>query len=153
MITYQQRDITNVKIGIVAHGVNCQLKMGSGVALAIRKQWPGAYDAYMKGPQGKAALGQGIVVNVDGSVHERLFVANCYTQFNYGSDGAIYADRDAIRSSLKEAYKWATFYHLNVFMPKIGCGLGGLDWDVDVLPIVTEVDDLFEDVNTFVCSL
>lgn len=153
MITYHQRDVTEITKGIIAHGVNCQLKMGSGVALAIRSKWPTVYDVYMKGPSGKKALGECFVINVDGSVHEQLFVANCYTQLNYGSDGAIYADKDAIRRSLKETHKWANYYHLNVFMPTIGCGLGGLDWDVDVLPIIEEIDELYEDVNTIVCTL
>ena len=153
MITYQTRDITKVKMGIVCHGVNCRGKMGSGVALAIRNKWPMVYESYSKGPTGQNALGRCDMVNVDESVHEKLFVANCYTQLNYGSNGAKYADVYAIRRSLSEAYKWANYYHHNIFIPKIGCGLGGLDWDKEVLPIIEELDDSYDDVSTIVCSL
>ena len=153
MITYQTRDITGVKRGIVCHGVNCQGKMGSGVALAIRNKWPLAYEGYMLNPTGTEMLGQCNMVNVDESIHERIFVANCYTQFKYGRDGKKYADVFAIRTSLSQAYKWANFYHHHIFMPKIGCGLGGLDWDKEVLPIIEDLDASYEDVDTFVCSL
>lgn len=154
MINYHEpRDVTEVPRGIIAHGVNCQHAMGSGVALAIRKKWPIVYEHYMTGPQGLKALGRCVLINVDGSVREDLFVANCYTQLNYGKDGAIYADRSAIRLSLSEVYRWADYYHLNVFMPKIGCGLGGLDWEHDVLPIIEELDNKYESVSTTVCSI
>ena len=153
MIEYQTRDITTVKMGMICHGVNCQGVMGSGVARAIRDKWNSVYVRYTSGPTGKRTLGSCDVINANGSEQENLFVANCYTQLNYGKDGAIYADREAIRASLSEAYRMANYYHLHVFMPKIGCGLGGLDWEVDVLPIVEEMDNTFSEVNTIVCVL
>ena len=153
MIEYQTRDITDVKMGMICHGVNCQQVMGSGVARAIRDKWPNVYNRYANGPSGKRALGGCDIINANDSIHEDLFVANCYTQLNYGKDGAIYADIEAIRASLGEAYRMANYYHLHIFMPKIGCGLGGLDWEEDVLPVVEELDDAFKEVNTTVCIL
>lgn len=136
MIEYRTMDITTVEIGIVAHGVNCQRKMGSGVARAIRKKWPEAYRAYMVNPLG-AGLGEVNWAVVD----DDLWIANCYTQEQYGYDGRRYTDPMAIRRSLTTVFRSARKTGLPVYMPKIGCGLGGLDWEKDVLPIVKRHED------------
>jgi hypothetical protein len=38
-------------------------------------------------------------------------------------------------------------------MPKIGCGLGGLNWNKDVKPIVEDAATGFPTVNIFICDL
>ena len=40
----------------------------------------------------------------------------------------------------------------DIVLPKIGCGLGGLDWDTDVEPILREVYKSFP-LNYIVCSI
>lgn len=148
---YIKKDITTVDMGIVAHGVNCQHKMASGVAKAIRAKWPKAYSSYMAAPKGKMMLGTAHIININED--DSLFVGNCYTQQFYGYGGGSYADIEAVRSSLSHIMILADFYNLPVYLPKIGCGLGGLDWDNDVAPIVAELDRLYERVDILVCEL
>lgn len=156
MITYLDKDITTIEEGIIAHGVNCQGVMGSGVAKAIRDKWPDVYKGYMNNGKnrtgkddnllGSCHLIQANMKDVDCKVH----VANCYTQRFYGRDGKKYADQWAIIESLKYVYYWADLYELDVFMPKIGAGLGGLDWETEVLPIV-EMWDKLSKPDTYIC--
>lgn len=150
MINYIKKDITTVECGIVAHGVNCQHKMGSGVALAIRKKWPAVYEAYMNSPKGQALLGTAHIININRDM-DNLFVANCYTQVFYGYGGGRYASLEAVESSLRYVYRWADIYDVPVYMPKIGCGLGGLSWDREVKDMVQEIDSEFTRVNTNIC--
>ena len=146
------KDITTVDWGIVAHGVNCQHKMGSGVALAIRKKWPKVYESYMASPKGKTMLGTAHCINLNPAL-DNLFVVNCYTQNFYGYGGGKYADAEAVRKSLTKVYELADYYDLDVYLPKIGCGLGGLSWEKEVFPIIKELDNKFERVNnTFICE-
>lgn len=146
-ICYLEKDVTEVKIGIVAHGVNCQYTMGSGVALAIKKKWPKAFREYMKNVGGIGLIGQCQIVEVD----ENLHVANCYTQKYYGRDGARYAIPEAIYSSLYDLAISDLAQELPIYMPRIGCDRGGLDWDGDVLPALRMVDSITE-VNFIVCD-
>lgn len=157
MITYLDKDITTVEEGIVAHGVNCMGAMGSGVAKAIREKWPDAYSEYMKNGRyfnGKdeSLLGSCQMVPVDAkSANCRLFVANCYTQKYYGHEpGRKYAEQRAINESLGHAYSLADVHDLDIYMPKIGAGLGGLNWTTEVLPIV-EMWDKLSKANTYIC--
>ncbi len=134
---YEQKDITTVESpGLIAHGVNCQNAMGSGVARALYTQWPKVKSEYHQ--RGSMILGDTQFVEVEPG----LVVANCFTQEYYGRDGR-YASLRAVRESLEDAAKYALDeLALNeVHMPRIGCGLGGLDWDEEVEPMLIELEE------------
>lgn len=140
-INYLQQDVTAIDRGIVAHGCNCQGVMGSGVALAVRNKWPQAYELYKKvctlydNNEDMLGLAHFVTVEHDEDNEPQLVVANLITQHSFGRDGRVYADLDAIATSLERTFRYATETRLPVYMPRIGCGLGGLKWD-DVGPVV-----------------
>ena len=146
---YIVKDITTVTKGVVAHGVNCQGKMASGVAGAIRHKWPEAYEVYRKAPIGKGMLGSCILVTIETG---RLFVANCYTQVFYGYGGR-FASPDAIRDSLARCFEWAGYFDVPLYMPKIGAGLGGLNWEREVEPIITKLNREYPSVEAYICVI
>jgi len=139
------QDITTVDVGIVAHGVNCQRVMGSGVALAIRKMWPKAFEQYV---YNDPILGATQFVQID----ELLWVANCYTQTSYGRAGGPYADLVSVESSLDATFAFAAEKHLPLFMPRIGCGLGGLQWD-DVRLVIERLEEKYPHVAVTICDI
>lgn len=148
-IEYRKQDITTVESGVVVHGCNCLGVMGAGVAKAIKQRWPQAYLEYAW-----------VCVDKDpaellGSVHwyeagEALLVANAFTQIGCGTD-KVHADTTAIRSALYNVANEAVTRGLPVYMPLIGCGLGGLKWETDVKPIVEEVVAKFPQLDVIVC--
>jgi len=141
MINEIHKDITTATTGIVAHGVNCQKKMGSGVALAIKNKWPIIYEVYM---DSKSTLGMVDTIEVG----DLLYVANCYTQDECGTDQKKYASPSAIRTALMSVYEFAEQYGIDVQLPKIGSDRGGLDWDTEVFPIIQMLDGVFDTVTT-----
>jgi O-acetyl-ADP-ribose deacetylase (regulator of RNase III) len=154
MISYIQKDITTIDRGIIAHGVNCQGVMGSGVAAAIIKKWPIVYDRYIhfyKEQDGaEELLGLTNTVNVKKDLH----VANLFSQRFYGKDGRVYANVKAIYTGMVSIIKYAIAVDLPIIIPKIGCGLGGLDWDKDVLPAIEKaMRDTYPTVDIYVCEL
>ena len=44
---YENSDLTYSNAEMICHQVNCQGKMGSGVAKAIKEKFPTAYQMYM----------------------------------------------------------------------------------------------------------
>jgi len=145
-VRYEKRDITTVQApGIISHGVNCQNVMGSGVAKALFTKWPKVKSEYHKHQpehgyhQGSTLLGSVQFVVIEPG----LIVANCFTQEYYGRDfGKRYADPRAVYECLEEVASYArTEWGLNeVHMPRIGCGLGGLDWEEDVVPSLESIE-------------
>lgn len=146
---YIKKDITTVTRGIVAHGVNCKGVMGGGVALAIRNKWPPVFDLYASVKPSPDLLGQCQLVPVTSDV----WVANCFTQIAYGRDPNVkYASPHAIKRSLREAFAFAAADDKPLYLPPIGCGLGGLSWNIDVRNIVEELEKEYE-VEVFVCDI
>jgi O-acetyl-ADP-ribose deacetylase (regulator of RNase III) len=117
------------KIDILAHGVNCQGVMGSGVAKLVKENFPDAYEAYkLKGLSyaygGKNLLGSAGLVQLNSG----QFIANLFTQDRYGKDGKQYVDYAAVSSCFNQLLSRFTWFHIGI--PKIGAGLGGGNWDI-----------------------
>ena len=142
MVKIVNRDITTVTAGILCHGVNCQGAMGSGVAKAIKEKWPEVYQIFKNSDVGRDMLGAIKMVKPSG--YPDLTIYNCYTQEYYGRDGKRYASLDAVRESLYKIFRIAETTNETIHLPKIGCGLGGLDWDSEVSPVITKYSESFE---------
>jgi len=150
MLKFIKKDITTVEAGWIIHGVNCQHAMGSGVALAIKTKWPIIYKRYMEAAGGQEMLGKLHPIQVD----KDLFVVNGYTQEFFGSDRNVrYADPDAISTIIKSVVEQAQHHFQKVYVPRIGCDRGGLQWETDVEPGLQQLAIDYPDVNIYVCDL
>lgn len=142
MKTFIKKDITTETDGIILNGVNCKGVMGSGLAKAIRNKWPIVYSKYKELSFSDRLLGYVQFVKIT----DNLLVANCFTQDKYGSDGAVYANIDAIKLCIQSVFEYADSKNLTIKAPKIGCGLGGLSWDDDVLPVFLDLEKTYPNV-------
>lgn len=147
----ERRDITTVESpGVIAHGVNCRNAMGSGVAKALYTKWPKVKSEYHKVED--MFLGHVHFVEVE----NLLFVANCFTQEDYGKNGERYADPLAIMQALENVCRFvlsAAFLPKVVHLPQIGGGLGGLDFDKEVAPLLQELELQYPGIEFVVCTI
>lgn len=152
MITYLTKDLATVTSGIIIHGCNAQGAMGSGVAGALRRMWPEIYGAYSKmcDMRKNKCLGMVDVVWIAGL--PQLVVMNAITQEFYGSDGKKYANLDAIHKTLSFACAFSGG-NVPVYAPKIGCGLGGFDWETEVRPYYERVTNEYPEIDLNVCDI
>jgi len=144
-----KKNIVDVRLGIVAHGCNASGGFGSGVAGAIKQKYPKVAEAHAARGVGQHLLGNIDVISID----HNLQIINCYTQLNYGSDGKRYADLSAIESCLYKVISLAYSQGLPVYIPKIGCGLGGLDYDTEVRPLLERLVSAAPEVDIYVCDI
>lgn len=148
MITrYIKGDITDTELEYIAHGVNCQNVMGSGVAKALFTKFPEVkieYHKYCKNEKPNSLLGKVNIVFTG-----EKFIFNCFTQLNYGNDGEKYVSYSAIIKVFNRIVELVE-RELDsdgtpiVAIPKIGCGLAGGDWNVVSALINETVGDKLE---------
>ena len=127
MVTFHNGNILDSGADIICHQVNCQGKMNSGVAKAIREKWPEVYTRYRTKYECEVdLLGQiqPVIINANKAV------INMFAQYNYGYDGRRYTSYDAF---------WNCLWNIKFSVPKgssigfpfkVGCGLGGANWNV-----------------------
>lgn len=153
---FKKMDITTVeRPALIAHGVNCQNRMGSGVAKALYEKWPEVKKAYHEFDNQSLDAVQFVKVSQAFHGGEEIWVANCFTQQNYGRlPGMKYADLKAVKNCLEYVCIWnnkADYPMEEIHIPRIGCGLGGLDWD-EVEPVLFSLERKFG-VEFIVCDL
>ena len=138
-ITFVKQDITTVTEGVIAHGVNCKVSMGSGVAKAVYEKWPNVRNQYLE----KNYFGPEHLGKVD-YVHEGdVIIANCYTQEFYGKENKRYATPSAVLKCLTSVVGNAYMHAVPLHLPRIACGLAGLDWDTEVGPMLEMLDNQY----------
>lgn len=150
-IKYIKRDLFTTDCDIIAHGCNAKGRMGSGIAVAIKNNFPEAYQGYREEYETEGlTLGKVIWAISNGKL-----IANCITQETYGRDpNMCYISYDAIRTCMKALHREAVFQdkfteQKSVAMPKIGAGLGGGNWD----EIVNIIEEEFTEIQPVVYFL
>ena len=137
--------LLDTKCQYICHQVNCQGKMNSGVAKAIREKWPVVYKEYQNWyddwcqkvlddyggcedypSPSEVMLGRILTVKVDNN----QTVINMAAQQYYGYDSKRYTSYDAFWMCLGKIKQTIPTGSSIAFPCYIGCGLGGADWKV-----------------------
>lgn len=149
MIQHKIGDLFASIADLIAHQVNCQGAMGSGVAKQIRMLFPGAYAYYRSVWEGSKGSSEKLLgttwISVENTPDgQEVFVANMFAQDRYGYEGKQYTDYTAFRKCLAQLRAFADTFRrthgreLQIAMPyRIGCDRGGGDWNI-VSKIINE---------------
>lgn len=127
---------------LILHQVNCQGKMNSGVAKAIREKWPIVFEEYIKlFSKDFFVVKLGICQPV--SISDNQKVINMFSQDNYGYDGKMYTSYDAINTCLGKVKDYCVNNgYKRIALPyKMCCCRGGANWDVIMAMIKANFED------------
>lgn len=129
---YLKGDITETTIRNIAHGVNCQNAMGSGVAKALFTKWPEVkkqYHEYIDKQKSMNFTDISLLGTIQavGMAGDDKWVFNCFTQRFYGRDSIKYVNYEAIYECFKTIAKTGIG---ELAIPKIGCGLANGNWGI-----------------------
>jgi O-acetyl-ADP-ribose deacetylase (regulator of RNase III) len=120
--TFVKGDLFNTDgIRAYAHGCNCAGAMDAGVAAQFKKRWPRMFDEYAaRCADGRFHLGDVFVWNEDD-----VTVYNLAIQEHWKAKARL----PALKKALLHAVGLAAAAGIErIGVPRIGAGLGGLDW-------------------------
>lgn len=126
-------NLMNVTAGHIVHGCNAQGVMGSGVALAVKRKFPGAYEDYRQHfEDNDLELGNAYPYGAS----EQLIIWNAITQSSFGggvrqvSYDAIQTCFEEINSTIKSGFFSLEDIPNEVHIPMIGAARGGGNWEI-----------------------
>lgn len=146
MMYYLKGNLLDTDCDYICHQVNCQGKMNSGVAKAIREKWPVVYDTYQYWQMSYDAWAHSAATSEDRRnellgivmlgrvlsvpVSEDQTVLNLAAQLNYGYDGKRYTSYDAFWMCLGNIKEVVPQGSSIAFPDHIGCCRGGANWNI-----------------------
>ena len=114
MVKFENGNLLDAPVDYICHQVNCQGRMGSGIAKQIKERWPVVYEKYTaayKQREDEVFRGHyGNTLNVTETllghvqnipVSDNLTVINMFSQQYYGYDGKKYTSYDAFWDCLQ----------------------------------------------------
>ena len=115
------------------HGCNCAGGMGAGVAIEFKRRWPTMFEEYAaRCADGRFGLGDVFAWSEAG-----VTVYNLGTQLHWKKKAQL----PALAVGLRKMVELAGHAGIErIGLPRIGAGLGGLDW-TRVKKVITEVGD------------
>jgi O-acetyl-ADP-ribose deacetylase (regulator of RNase III) len=142
MIKFLKGDLLKSDAEALVNAVNTVGVMGKGIALQFKNQYPENYKVY-KAACNKGALKVGTILIVkDGDLFNQKFIVNFPTKQHWRAPSEISYIQDGL-IALKKAIQEHVIQ--SIAIPPLGCGLGGLDWDVVKPMIIEALQDL--DIN------
>lgn len=120
------------EVEIIMHGCNCLGAMGAGIAYSIASKYPEVFHAYIEYIQRMNSVGPGRLLGKINTVPVNgKYIVNAFTQEGVMRIGSVNpaASASAIQETLVQAlhFKKINSIKTDLYIPEIGCGLGGLE--------------------------
>ncbi|PRD54695.1 type II toxin-antitoxin system antitoxin DNA ADP-ribosyl glycohydrolase DarG [Sphingobacterium gobiense] len=134
MIQFLQGDLLQADTQALVNTVNTVGVMGKGIALQFKNRFPKNYQIYKEAcKRQELKIGQMLVVK-DGDLLNEKYIINFPTKEHWKSPSKIEYIEQGL-SDLKEVIKQYSIK--SIALPPLGCGNGGLDWNI-VKPMIVE---------------
>lgn len=146
MIKYVSGNIFDSEAKVLVNPVNCDGVMGAGLALQFKKRYPESFEIYRQACLNQqVAIGAKLLITQD----EYQGVPITIVHFPTKNDWRKVSKMEYIETGLQKlkeeiiAQQWQS-----IAIPKIGCGIGSLEWRAVKYKIKAILSDL--DANIFV---
>jgi O-acetyl-ADP-ribose deacetylase (regulator of RNase III)/uncharacterized protein YwgA len=146
MITFTKGNIINADVDALVNTVNTVGVMGKGIALAFKKAFPLNYRLYREACENKEFSVGNLLVTETGQLTPK-FIINFSTKEHWRGRSKI----AFIEKGMKELVKAIETHHIkSIAIPPLGCGNGGLKWEVVKPLILKELKSIESEVEVII---
>lgn len=130
-------DIFDSKAQVLVNPVNCEGVAGAGLAKQFKEKFPQNFQLYRRAClDGSLTIGKIFWCSINFTQLEQKWIANFPTKYKWRNNSKLYYIIPGLEALLEGMLSRKL---TSVAMPKIGCGLGGLDWNL----IKPEIESIF----------
>ncbi|WP_437921524.1 type II toxin-antitoxin system antitoxin DNA ADP-ribosyl glycohydrolase DarG [Sphingobacterium sp. LRF_L2] len=146
MIKFLKGDLLQSDAEALVNTVNTVGVMGKGIALQFKNKYPHNYKVYKEAcKKGELKVGEVLVVK-DGDILCEKYIINFPTKEHWRSPSEL----SYIQEGLKALEKSIKEYNItSIALPPLGCGNGGLDWNVVKPMIIDALGDIEIDIYIY----
>ena len=149
MITYHSENLLDDNADVLVNTVNCVGVMGKGLALEFKQRHPIVFSTYQKScRKGEVVPGRMHIV-LENKFHSardhHRYVVNFPTKRHWRENSQL----ENIEAGLEHLVGFIRYVarSRSIALSPLGCGLGGLDWQRDVGPMVLKALQPLPDVD------
>jgi O-acetyl-ADP-ribose deacetylase (regulator of RNase III) len=125
MMEYRAGDLLQADAEAIVNAVNCVGVMGRGIALQFKNAYPENFRAYETACAREEVRPGHMFVFETGQLTNPRYIINFPTKRHWRDKSRL----DDIDTGLKALVDEIRSRHIrSVAIPRLGCGLGGLDW-------------------------
>ncbi len=146
MITYKEGNIFDARAEALVNTVNTVGVMGKGIALQFKYAFPENYKIYKAAAEkNEIVVGEVQVVPVN-NLNSVKFIVNFPTKNHWRNPSKLQWIKDGLSDLHDKIY---LFNIKSIALPPLGCGNGGLEWNV-IKPVIEEfLSDLNIDIIVY----
>lgn len=134
MIVLARGNMLDSDCQAIVNTVNCLGVMGKGVALQVKRRFPSASKAYVKAAKSGSLQPGDVLPTQDTMAGEARWVLHFATKGDWRKPSQL----EWIHSGLEKLVALVRELGIeSIAIPPVGCGNGGLDWDI-VRPLVVQ---------------
>lgn len=146
MIKYTKGNIISADVEALVNTVNTVGVMGKGIALAFKKSFPLNYKFYKKACENKEFNVGDLLVFPTGQLTPK-FIINFPTKQHWRNRSKI----EFVKSGMKELVKVINENQIkSIAIPPLGCGNGGLNWEVVKPIILKELENVTDEIEVII---
>jgi len=143
MIKVSKGNIIDAESEALVNTVNCIGFMGKGIALQFKKAFPENFEAYSHACRAKEVNPGRMFVYETGNMLNPRYIINFPTKWHWRENSRLEDIESGLQSLVQEIRQRGI---KSVAVPPLGCGLGGLDWQV-VRPMIEKAMSQVPDVD------
>ncbi len=132
MVDLTRGNLLDADVEALVNTVNCVGYMGKGIALQFKKAFPDNFKAYERACRANEVRPGRMFVFATGTMMNPRYIINFPTKRHWRGASRIEDIRTGLQALVGEVRRLGV---ASVAMPPLGCGLGGLDWQM-VRPMI-----------------
>jgi O-acetyl-ADP-ribose deacetylase (regulator of RNase III) len=133
MITYKKGNLLADEASALVNTVNMMGVMGKGIALAFKKEFPWNYRVYVDACHGGlVGIGKLLLMDDTSETYGSKLIINFATKIHWSKPSEYFF----IEAGLEALVNCINDHKIpSIAIPALGCGNGGLDWQI-VKPMI-----------------